>query len=83
MFVHNLGNKLRSRYGNKNTDTKTPNSSPVTKEHIPRILSNMTSHDASGPSSPLVTTKRKADYDPHLMSASKRSVVLRGRRYKY
>ena len=70
MFVHNLGNKLRSRYGNKNTDTKTPNSSPVTKEHMPHILSNMNSVDGS--SSPLVMTKRKADYDHHLMSASKR-----------
>ena len=74
VFVHNLGNKLRSRYSNKNVDTKaTLNSSPVTKEHVPHIFNNLDNHDESG-SSPLVITKRRADYDPHLMSASKRLV---------
>jgi len=65
VFVHNLGNKLQSRYGNKN--------SPVTKEHIPHIFSNLDNHSSS---SPLIMPKRKADYDPHLMSASKRSVYI-------
>lgn len=77
MFVHNLGNKLRSRYGSKNPDTKTPDSSPATKEHVPHVLGNLDSHDVIGTSSPLVMTKRKADYDPHLMSASKRSVCIK------
>ena len=77
VFVHNLGNKLRSRYGNKSVDTKaTLNSSPATKEHVPRLFSNLSNHDESG-SSPLVTSKRKADHDPHLMSASKRYVFYK------
>lgn len=76
VFVHNLGNKIRSRYGNKSSDSKTPTSSPVTKavsEHVPHVFGNFDSGASSEtPSSPLTTAKRKADNDPHLMSASKR-----------
>ena len=77
VFVHNLGNKLRSRYSSKNVDTKPIlNSSPATKENATRGFSNLDNHDESAPSSPLITIKRKADHDPHLMSASKRSAYI-------